>query len=140
MLQLLCEKPRPAYCPPGHLETMTTDGGAGLYEGEATVASDGVTLTTAARGGTNGKYNDESLTRRDGWRVAAVLLLAGPGAGQWRRAELQGVSNDTWKLDSPFAKQPEPETFVVVTKLLGQMLFVGNRWLHSHFQLYAECL
>ena len=28
----------------------------------------------------------------------------------------------------------------MITKLLGQLLFVGNHWLHSHFQLYAECL
>jgi hypothetical protein len=139
--QRLCDKPRPAFCPPAHLETMTTDGGAGYYEGQARVATDAVTLQTVSPGSANGKYNAEAIgKRRPDWRVAAVLLLSGPAAGQWRRAELQGTSNDTWKLDYAFAKPPEPETFVVITKLLGQLLFVGNQWSHSHFQLYAECL
>eukprot|EP01052_Picozoa_sp_SAG31_P003508 SAG31_NODE_136_length_23089_cov_8.825924_2_plen_898_part_00 len=141
--QLLCDRPHTDFCPPSHLETMTTDGGAGWYEGHvARVASDGVTLKTVVPASAHGAYNaDATSKRRPDWRLAAVLLLSGPAAGQWRRAELQGASNDTWKLDYPFATPPEPYlTYIAITKLLGQLLFVGNRWLHSHFQLYAECL
>ncbi len=137
--QLLCDNSDGRFCPPGHLETMTTDGGAGFYEGPATVANDDVTLTT----GTRGKYNQDATGKhRAEWRIGAVLLLSGPGAGQWRQAQLQGETNNTWVLDSPFeaGREPTARTFAVITKMLGQLLFVGNRWGHSHVQLYAECL
>ena len=121
--QLLCARPHPAFCPPGHLETMTTDGGSGFFEGQASVnKANPMLLKTAAQGSSAGRYQPSN--RRPEWRVAAALLLAGPAAGQWRRAELQGTSNDTWKLDSPFVTPPGPRTFVVITKLLGQLLFV----------------
>ena len=71
--QLLCEMLHPAFCPPGHLETMTTDGGAGFYEGKAGVATDLVTLKTAAQGSANGQYNaDATGKHRHNWRFAAV--------------------------------------------------------------------
>jgi hypothetical protein len=135
--QLLCPTSG-AFCPPSHLETVTLDAGAGYFEGQAAVSADGLALTTAgtAAGGTY-----QTTVHRADWRFAAVLLLTGTGAGQWRRGTLGTGTNDTWQLDTPFVTgTPAEDTFVVVTKDISEILFVGNTWSHSHFQLYAECL
>ena len=123
---------------PSHLETTTLDGGAGAYEGEMSVTDNGQKLTTT--GQPTFASPPDSRWRAE-WSVAAALLLGGPGAGQWRRALLVGASNnDTYTLERPFAIAPGRETFGVIGKLEGQLLFVGNTWARSHFQLYAMCL
>jgi hypothetical protein len=123
---------------PMHLETMTLDTGAGAYEGKVSVTSNGQKLTTA--GQPQFASPPESDYRAD-WSDAAALLLAGPGAGQWRRALLDGSSNnDTYLLERPFDVAPDRDTFGVIGKLEGQMLFIGNVWALSHFQLYGMCL
>eukprot|EP01044_Picomonas_judraskeda_P000385 COSAG03_NODE_17_length_21787_cov_46.088436_9_plen_829_part_00 len=121
-----------------HLETMTLDGGAGAYEGEVSVTDNGQKLTTA--GQPQFAFPPGSQWRAE-WSVASALLLEGPGAGQWRRALLDGASNnDTYTLERPFEVAPARKTFAVIGKLEGQLLFVGNTWARSHFQLYAMCL
>ena len=123
---------------PAHLETMTLDGGAGAYEGEVSVADNGHKLTTA--GQPQFAFPPDSRYRAQ-WSVASALLLEGTGAGQWRRALLDGSSNnDTYTLERPFDVAPDHKTFGVIGKLEGQLLFVGNTWARSHFQLYAMCL
>ena len=123
---------------PSHLETMTLDGGAGAYEGQMSVSVNGKTLTTA--GQPTFASPPESHWRAE-WSLASALLLEGPGSGQWRRAVLDGASNnDTYTLERPFDIAPGRETFGVIGKLEGQLLFVANTWALSHFQLYAMCL
>ena len=135
--QRLCPAAPGRYRPPVHLETMTLDGGAGFYEGSVTVARGGPVVVTDTPAGL------QPLGRsRPAWRFAAVLPLVGPGAGQWRRAELQGTGNTTWRLDHGFEPGHGPvsgKTFVTITKLEAQLLFVGNAWSCSHFQLYGSC-
>ena len=61
--------------------------------------------------------------------------------GHRRRALLDGSSNnDTYLLERPFDVAPDRDTFGVIGKLEGQMLFIGNVWALSHFQLYGMCL
>ena len=86
-------------------------------------------------------------------------MLSGDGAGQWRRAVQHGTTNTTWLLDRPFASacgpaapSPplpiaplgapalSPASYVQIGKLEAQLLFVGNYWGGSHFQLYGMCL
>ena len=123
---------------PMHLETMTLDGGSGAYEGNVSVSADGRTLITAGQPAFATPPDSEY---RSGWGTAAVLLLSGHGAGQWREGKLSGSTNTTWKLERPFAVAPDPSTtFAAVGKLEAQILFVANRWTRSHFQLYGMCL
>lgn len=134
--QRLCPAPG-QYHPPGHLETMTLDGGAGFYEGSVFATEGGAEIVADAPAG-----HQPLGGHRADWRFAAVVLLAGPGAGQWRRAELQGTSNSTWRLDYGFDPDHQPvrgQTFATITKVQAQLLFVGNEWSCSHFQLYGAC-
>eukprot|EP00037_Helgoeca_nana_P022329 m.227956 g.227956 ORF g.227956 m.227956 type:complete len:886 (+) comp25960_c0_seq1:298-2955(+) len=133
--QVLCPDADAGRCPPAHLETMTLDSGAGLYQGAAALShptNDSATLTLPVQ--------PDFGNHRVSWKVAAALVLAGSAAGQWRRAEQQ-ADNVTWTLDRPFDAVPSLGLRdVQVGKLEGQLLFVGNRWEGSHFQLYGMCL
>ena len=53
-----------------------------------------------------------------------------------------GLDNVTWNLERPFypGHWPTNESQVQIGKLEGQLLFVGNRWHNSHFQLYGMCI
>jgi hypothetical protein len=124
---------------PSHLETMTLDTGAGAYEGEVSVSSNGGRKLTTA--GQPQFVLPSNVKWRPTWSVASAILLEGTGAGQWRRAILDGASkNDTYALDRPFNVAPDAQTFGVIGKLEGQLLFIGNTWARSHYQLYGMCL
>ena len=52
------------------------------------------------------------------------------------------MGNTTWRLDRGFEAGHGPvsgETFVAITKVEAQLMFVGNEWSCSHFQLYGSC-
>jgi hypothetical protein len=71
----------------------------------------------------------------------AVLVLSGPGKGQWRR--VAGISGDrgrTIELDAPFDPPPTADSVLQVGPFRGQILIVGNHFVFGGgAQMYAAC-
>jgi hypothetical protein len=101
--------------------SCTFDAGASAYTGTL-AAADGTRITLAADP-TYPKWADE---KSDQWRRAAVFILEGRGAGQWRDV----VSNQgrKWEIDRPFDVPPDGSSFASIVSFNGRVLIVGNHF------------
>ena len=98
-------------------EIMTTDAGGEAYRG-LIQAAEGTQLTLA----------DDPLPQaknRD-WQGAGVFILAGRGAGQWRRAVR--VAGRTVDVDRPWAVPPDEQSHVSISMFQGRYLVVDNQF------------
>jgi hypothetical protein len=106
-------------------ELMTFDGSGGLYFG-AVAAATGKRLVLAhdplersyATGG------EPRPPAPNSWVGAAVCILDGRGAGQYRRV----ASHDgrAWNIDRPWTIPPDETSLISIVPFRGHVLFVGN--------------
>ena len=97
-------------------EIMTTDAGGEAYRGSAT--ADGAHLTLA----------EDPLPRwknRD-WQGAGVFILAGRGAGQWRRAVR--AEGRVVELDRPWDIPPDAQSYLSISMFQGRYLVLDNEF------------
>ncbi|MBI2300969.1 MAG: hypothetical protein HYU66_18820 [Armatimonadetes bacterium] len=94
-------------------EAMTSDAGGGAYLGRVTAVNGAVTTLAA----------DAAWGGRD-WHGAALLILDGKGAGQWRRVALTNGREVT--LDRPWDVPPDDTSRLSITMFHGRYLLVGN--------------
>ena len=112
-------------------ETMTLDGGGGAYFG--TAVSDGAKLVLDA----DPVYKDYAPTPRTDYRGAAVYVLHGRGAGQYRFV----VSNQgrEWTVDRAWDVSLDGTSLLSIVPFRGRNLFVGNRLEDAGaFELYGS--
>ena len=113
----------------GDRELMTFDPVYGDYNGPATVAADGVTLSVSALG--NGSISDVNALG------GMVSVLAGTGSGQSRRS-VGRVGTTSLRLDAPFETPLDASSVVQLGPYKGRMLFHRNRYQDGGaFQLCA---
>jgi len=94
-------------------EPMTTDGGGAAYFGKTrSVNGPALELTS---GFTNGPVD---------YQGAGVFILAGRGAGQFRR--LVASSGNWVTLDAPWTRDPDTNSDITITMLQQRYLIVGN--------------
>ena len=112
-------------------EAMTTDAGGELYFGKV-ASAEGAKLTLAA----------EPTTKRPEWGGAGVFILAGRGAGQYRRVVAR--TDQTVEIDRPWAVAPDGESELAITMFQGHYLVVDNEFADcGAMQFYGtsiECL
>jgi hypothetical protein len=112
-------------------EAMTTDAGGEAYFGKLSAAQ-GSTLTLAG----------EPQWRKRSWAGAGAFILAGKGAGQYRRV----VSHDgpTVQVDRPWAVPPDTDSEIGITMFQGGYLVIDNQFTDTGaVQLYGtsiECV
>jgi hypothetical protein len=112
-------------------EMMTLDGGGGAYWGNIASAS-GTRLTLAA----DPTYKDYSPKGRSDQIGAAVQILEGRGAGQYRLV----TSNNgrEWQVDQPWLITPDTSSRISITPFRGRNLFIGNTFVDGGtVQLYG---
>eukprot|EP00729_Bicosta_minor_P015404 gene15404-28680_t len=153
---------RGEHTPPSHLETMTLDAGTGLYEGKVVASASTSCRRTNARvaaalvlsGDGAGQWRRavQHGTKNTTWSLARPFDSGGGNsAGGWNNAANASNAADTTANAStlplaPLTQRPlrapalSSSSFVQVGKLEGQLLFIGNYWGGSHFQLYGMCL
>jgi hypothetical protein len=115
-------------------EMMTYDAGGQAYFGKV-AAVDGVHLTLAG----DPDYRDFSPKPRSDWTGAAVLILDGRGAGQYRFV----AKNDKrqWEVDRPWDVPPDETSRISIVPFRGQNLFIGNTFEDGGaFQLYGMAI
>jgi hypothetical protein len=101
--------------------SFTFDAGAGAYAG-AIAEVHGAQLTLAA----DPTYPKWANEKSNEWRQAAVFIVAGRGAGQWRYV----VSNQgrKWEIDRPFDLAPDATSVASIVGFNGRVLIVGNHF------------
>ncbi len=100
-------------------EMMTLDGGGGAYFGAAS-AVDGTRLTLAS----DPVFRDYLPTPRTDWTGAAVQILDGKGAGQYRF--VVSHSGRECEVDRPWAVEPDSASRLSISQFRGRNLFIGN--------------
>lgn len=125
------------------LEGLTLDGGGGAYSGNVASASGtSVTLASLPFGNGTGTYiHDYNYTS---WNGAAIAILDGLGAGQWRRvvgrAGPKGAEQ-VWEVDVAWDVTPDETSQVQIGPLRGHILLAENSWTTAYtVQLYGMCL
>lgn len=112
-------------------EMMTLDAAGGAYFG-AVAAADGLTLTLAA----DPLFRDYAPKPHTNWIGAAVQIMAGKGAGQYRF--VAGHTGRDWQVDRPWGVLPDATSLISIAPFRGRNLFVGNTFEDGGaFQLYA---
>ncbi len=114
-------------------EMMTLDAGGGAYFGKAEKV-DGAKLLLQSDPEFM-DYAPEGRKHTD-WEGAAVVILDGKGAGQYRRV----VSNEgrMWEVDRPWDIDPDGSSHVSIVPFRGRYLFIGNAFQDGGaFQLYG---
>ncbi len=112
-------------------EMMTLDAASGAYFGTAS-AVDGAKLTLAA----DPVFRDYAPKPHTNWVGAAVQILDGKGAGQYRFVTAH--SGREWQVDCPWVVPPDAASRISIAPFRGQNLFVGNTFEDGGaFQLYA---
>ena len=106
-------------------EFMTFDGSGGVYFGKVAevdgrrmiLAQDPVERSYASGG-------EPRAPAPNSWAGAAVCILDGKGAGQYRRV----VSHDgrAWEIDRPWDIPPDDSSRISIVPFRGHVLFVGN--------------
>ena len=101
--------------------SFTFDAGTGAYIGGIS-AVNGTQLTLAD----DPVYPKWAPEKSEHWRRAAVFLLEGRGAGQWRKV----VANTgrTWSIDRPFDVAPDASSVASIVFFNGRVLVIGNRF------------
>ncbi len=112
-------------------EMMTLDAAGGAYFGPV-AAVDGSRLTLAA----DPVFKDYAPRPHTNWVGAAVQVLSGTGAGQYRFVAAH--AGREWRVDRPWAVEPDATSLLSIAPFRGQNLFVGNAFEDGGpFQLYA---
>lgn len=112
-------------------EMMTLDAAGGAYFG-AVAAVDGNRLTLAA----DPVFKDYAPRPHTNWVGAAVQVLSGTGAGQYRFVAAH--AGREWRVDRPWAVEPDATSLLSIAPFRGQSLFIGNTFEDGGaFQLYA---
>ena len=101
--------------------SFTFDAGTGAYIGGISEAS-GTQLTLAD----DPVYPKWAPEKSEHWRRAAVFILEGRGAGQWRKV----VSNSgrAWAIDRPFDVAPDSSSVASIVFFNGRVLVIGNHF------------
>ena len=94
-------------------EAMTSDGGGGFYYGRV-VADSAKTI----------KLLDPHPSTTHAWNGAAVFVLGGKGAGQYRA--IVKVESDRLILESPWLVAPDESSRVSITALQTHYLIISN--------------
>ena len=99
--------------------SFTFDAGSGAYLGQVAEAK-GTQLTLAA----DPVYPKWAPESSEHWRRAAVFILGGRGAGQWRSV----IANHgrTWEIDRPFEAPPDSTSTISIAFFNGRVLAIGN--------------
>jgi hypothetical protein len=113
------------------IEGLTLDGGGGAYTGGIESASaSSLTLAEAPfQKPSTGAY--QSLYNLSNWNGAAVMVLAGKGAGQWRRVvgyRGEKGSQRIWEVDVPWTVLLDATSQVQIGPLRGHILLDSNSW------------
>jgi len=112
-------------------EMMTLDAASGAYFG-AVAAADGMTVTLAA----DPVFRDYAPKPHTNWIGAAVQIMEGRGAGQYRFVAAHAGRD--WQVDRPWAVLPDATSRISIAPFRGQNLFIGNMFEDGGaFQLYA---
>jgi hypothetical protein len=102
----------------GDREIMTSDASGGAYFGRASVS--GTHLTLAA----DPIFTDAAPTHHTDYRGAAIYLLDGTGAGQWRTVTAN--RGREWEVDRPWDVPPDDTTLLSIVPFRGRTLIVNN--------------
>jgi hypothetical protein len=115
-------------------EMMTLDAGGGAYFGEvASVA--GTKLTLAG----DSVFHDYAPKPHTNWEGAAVMILDGRGAGQYRFVTAN--EGRVWEVDRPWVVEPDATSRISIAPFRGRDLFIGNTFEDGGpFQLYGAAL
>lgn len=112
-------------------EMMTLDAASGAYFG-AVASAEGTRLTLAA----DPVFKDYAPKPHTNWVGAAVQIMAGKGAGQYRFVVAHAGRD--WQVDRPWAVLPDSTSLISIAPFRGQNLFIGNTFEDGGaFQLYA---
>jgi hypothetical protein len=112
-------------------EMMTLDAASGAYFG-AIAAVDGLRLTLA----NDPVFRDYTPKPRTDWAGAAVQIMEGKGAGQYRFVTAN--SGREWQVDRPWSIAPDETSRISIAPFRGRNLFIGNTFEDGGaFQLYA---
>lgn len=115
----------------GDREIMTFDAGGGAYEGKATAT--GTKLTLAG----DPVFHDYAPTPHTDYRGAAVYILEGTGAGQWRYVTAN--NGREWEVDRPWDAPPDETSRFSIVPFRGRNLFISNTFVDGGaMQLYAS--
>jgi hypothetical protein len=101
--------------------SFTFDQGTGAYFGKLEETR-GTDLTLAADP-VYPKWADEKSGL---WRQAAICILDGRGAGQWR--DLASGHGRLWQIDRPFDTMPDATSIVTIVPFNGRVLVISNRF------------
>ncbi len=112
-------------------EMMTLDAGSGAYFGKIAAAL-GTNLTLAA----DPVFRDYSPKPHTNWEGAAVQIMDGRGAGQYRF--VTSHNGREWQVDKPWIVPPDGTSRIAIAPFRGQSLFIGNTFEDGGaFQLYG---
>ncbi len=112
-------------------EMMTLDAGGGAYFGKIASAV-GATLTLAG----DPVFRDYAPKPHTNWVGAAVMVLDGRGAGQYRFVTAN--QGRQWEVDRPWTVLPDETSRISIAPFRGQNLFIGNTFEDGGaFQLYG---
>ncbi len=112
-------------------EMMTLDAASGAYFG-AVAAVAGTKLTLAG----DPVFRDYAPKPHTDWTGAAVQVLDGKGAGQYRFVTAH--SGREWQVDRPWTVPPDATSRISIAPFRGRNLFIGNSFEDGGaFQLYA---
>jgi parallel beta-helix repeat protein len=112
-------------------EMMTLDAASGAYFGSV-AAVDGMKVTLSA----DPVFKDYAPKPHTNWVGAAVQILDGTGAGQYRFVVAH--TGREWQIDHPWTVLPDQTSRISIAPFRGQNLFIGNTFEDGGaFQLYA---
>lgn len=112
-------------------EMMTLDAGGGAYYGKI-AAVDGVKLTLAE----DPVFHDYAPKPHTNWAGAAVQILDGRGAGQYRFVTAH--AGRQWQVDRPWTALPDGSSRIAIAPFRGRNHFIGNTFEDGGpFQLYG---
>lgn len=112
-------------------EMMTLDAAGGAYFGKIAGAH-GAKLTLAA----DPAFRDYAPKPHTDWTGAAVQILDGKGAGQYRFVTAH--AGREWQVDRPWTVEPDTASRISIAPFRGQNLFIGNTFEDGGaFQLYG---
>ena len=112
------------------IEGLTLDGGGGAYTG-GVLSAEASSVTISSQPFQNGTGAYQATYNLSDWNGAAVMVLDGTGAGQWRRVVgTRGPKGDQrlWEVDVPWDVPPDTTSQVQIAPLRGHILLDTNSW------------
>ena len=101
------------------------------YSTAQVLSSTTSSVTIASQPFKNGTGAYQATYNLSGWEGAAVMVLDGKGAGQWRRvAGTRGPKGDqrVWEVDVPWDVLPDATSQLQIGPLRGHILLDTNSW------------